>query len=68
VSQTTDTDLRPRRYPDQDFEVADLSLAEWGRKEIGLAEREMPGLMALRERFADTKPLERAPASPAACT
>jgi len=46
-----------RRYPDQDFEVRDLSLAEWGRKEIGLAEREMPGLMALRERFADDQPL-----------
>jgi adenosylhomocysteinase len=60
VSQTTDTDLRPRRYPDQDFEVADLSLAEWGRKEIGLAEREMPGLMALRERFAGSTPLEGA--------
>ena len=46
-----------RRYPDQDFEVADLSLAEWGRKEIGLAEREMPGLMTLRERYADEQPL-----------
>jgi adenosylhomocysteinase len=60
VSNTTDTDIRPRRYPDEDFEVADLSLAEWGRKEIGLAEREMPGLMALRERFAGTKPLDGA--------
>ena len=46
-----------RRYPDQDFEVRDLSLAEWGRKEIGLAEREMPGLMTLRERFAGEQPL-----------
>jgi adenosylhomocysteinase len=46
-----------RRYPDQDFEVRDLDLAEWGRKEIGLAEREMPGLMALRERFAGQQPL-----------
>jgi adenosylhomocysteinase len=46
-----------RRYPDQDFEVRDLELAEWGRKEIGLAEREMPGLMALRERYADEQPL-----------
>jgi len=46
-----------RRYPDQDFEVRDLSLAEWGRKEIDLAEREMPGLMALRERFAGEEPL-----------
>ncbi len=46
-----------RRFPDEDFEVADLSLAELGRKEIGLAEKEMPGLMALRERYADAQPL-----------
>ncbi|MEX0835390.1 MAG: adenosylhomocysteinase, partial [Nitriliruptor sp.] len=46
-----------RRYPDEDFEVRDISLAEWGRKEIGLAEREMPGLMALRERHAAEQPL-----------
>jgi len=59
VSQTTTEKITPfeRRYPDQDFEVRDLSLAEWGRKEIGLAEREMPGLMALRERFAGEQPL-----------
>ena len=41
----------------QDFKVKDLSLAEWGRKEIGIAETEMPGLMALREEFKDKKPL-----------
>jgi len=35
-----------------DFHVADLSLAEWGRKEIRIAETEMPGLMAIREEFA----------------
>ena len=46
-----------RRYPDQDYEVADLGLADWGRKEIRLAEREMPGLMALRERYAAEQPL-----------
>ncbi|KQO41902.1 MULTISPECIES: adenosylhomocysteinase [unclassified Aeromicrobium] len=40
-----------------DFNVADLSLAEFGRKEIELAEHEMPGLMAMRERFGDKKPL-----------
>src|SRR3954464_7625031 len=40
-----------------DFKVADLSLAEFGRKEIELAEVEMPGLMALRERYGTTKPL-----------
>ena len=40
-----------------DFKVADLSLAEFGRKEIELAEVEMPGLMALREQYGATKPL-----------
>jgi adenosylhomocysteinase len=39
------------------YKVADLSLAEWGRKEIMLAENEMPGLMALREKYGRTKPL-----------
>ena len=43
--------------PDQDFKVADLSLAPWGRKEIELAEVEMPGLMSLRAEFTDSKPL-----------
>ena len=41
----------------QDFKVADLSLAEFGRKEIRLAEHEMPGLMAMREEFGTSKPL-----------
>jgi adenosylhomocysteinase len=49
-----------RRYPDEDFEVRDLSLADLGRREIGLAEREMPGLMALRERHRGQRPLEGA--------
>lgn len=40
-----------------DFKVADLSLAEWGRKEIQIAETEMPGLMALRELYQGKKPL-----------
>ena len=40
-----------------DFNVADLSLAEFGRIEIGLAEHEMPGLMAMRERYGASKPL-----------
>lgn len=39
------------------YKVADMSLAEWGRKEIQLAENEMPGLMAIRRKFAATKPL-----------
>ena len=40
-----------------DYKVADISLAEWGRKEINIAETEMPGLMALREEYGDAKPL-----------
>ncbi len=43
-----------------DFVVADLSLAEWGRKEIRIAETEMPGLMAIREEFAAGQPLRGA--------
>jgi adenosylhomocysteinase len=43
-----------------DFIVADLSLAEWGRKEIRIAETEMPGLMAIREEFASQQPLRGA--------
>ncbi len=54
---TTPPDAIERRYPDEDFEVRDLDLADWGRKEIGMAEVEMPGLMALRERFAGQSPL-----------
>jgi adenosylhomocysteinase len=44
----------------QDFYVADLSLAGWGRKEISIAETEMPGLMAIREEFAASQPLKGA--------
>ncbi len=40
-----------------DYRIADLALAEWGHKEIRIAETEMPGLMAIREEFADAKPL-----------
>ena len=43
-----------------DFKVADLALADWGRKEIRIAETEMPGLMAIREEFAPTQPLRGA--------
>ncbi|MFN9152046.1 MAG: adenosylhomocysteinase [bacterium] len=44
----------------EDFKVADLSLAEWGRKEIAIAETEMPGLMAIREEFKSQQPLRGA--------
>ena len=43
-----------------DYKVADISLADWGRKEIAIAETEMPGLMALRDEFGDSKPLKGA--------
>src|SRR5947208_17168210 len=42
----------------QDYKVADISLADFGRKEIGIAEKEMPGLMAIREKYAPSKPLQ----------
>ncbi len=42
------------------YKIKDISLADWGRKEIDLAEKEMPGLMALREKYSDDKPLRGA--------
>src|ERR1051326_9092765 len=42
------------------YKVRDLALAEWGRKEMRLAEQEMPGLMALRQRYAGKNPLKGA--------
>ena len=44
----------------QDRAIADLSLADWGRKEIRIAETEMPGLMAIRQEFAKAQPLKGA--------
>ena len=43
-----------------DYVIADLSLADWGRKELNIAETEMPGLMAIRSEFAKKKPLKGA--------
>ncbi|MDH5408608.1 MAG: adenosylhomocysteinase, partial [Gammaproteobacteria bacterium] len=43
-----------------DYKVADISLADWGRKEIAIAETEMPGLMALREEYGKEQPLKGA--------
>ena len=43
-----------------DYKVADIALADWGRKEINIAETEMPGLMALREEYGESKPLKGA--------
>ncbi len=58
MSASNVTKIQPAAQ--QDFKVADLSLAEWGRKEIALAEKEMPGLMALRAKFGASKPLKGA--------
>jgi adenosylhomocysteinase len=54
----TDTAIRP--LASTDYRVADISLAEFGRKEIGLAEHEMPGLMSLRREFGASQPLKGA--------
>ncbi|HEX8120321.1 MAG TPA: adenosylhomocysteinase, partial [Solirubrobacteraceae bacterium] len=56
MATTTD----PQTTQQQDFKVADLSLAAFGRKEISLAEHEMPGLMALREEYGAQQPLKGA--------
>jgi len=50
----------PKSTTSKDYVIADLSLADWGRKEIAIAETEMPGLMAIREEFAATQPLRGA--------
>ncbi|HZP87869.1 MAG TPA: adenosylhomocysteinase [Burkholderiales bacterium] len=50
--------LQPKQF--KDFHVADLGLADWGRKEIRIAETEMPGLMAIREEYASQQPLRGA--------
>ncbi len=55
-----DRELLEKDHETIKFKVKDLSLAEWGRKEIALAEKEMPGLMALREKFGEEKPLRGA--------
>ena len=47
----------PAQQLKEDYRIADLSLASWGAKEIAIAETEMPGLMALREHYADARPL-----------
>ncbi|MCL2872346.1 MAG: adenosylhomocysteinase [Betaproteobacteria bacterium] len=49
--------LHPSQHNAGDYHVADLSLAGWGRREIAIAETEMPGLMAIREEYAAQKPL-----------
>ena len=54
------TDIQIPDYSHLPYKVADMSQADFGRKEITIAEREMPGLMAVREKYADQKPLKGA--------
>jgi adenosylhomocysteinase len=56
----TVTLLREKLKNKPDYKVADIKLAEWGRKEVELAEKEMPGLMALRSKYGPKKPLKGA--------
>src|ERR1700730_4807330 len=56
----TDVATRPKTVAEGDFKVADIKLADFGRKEIQLAEHEMPGLMSIRKEFADSQPLRGA--------
>ncbi|MGB3773050.1 MAG: adenosylhomocysteinase [Rhodococcus sp. (in: high G+C Gram-positive bacteria)] len=60
MTTSTPTDLQADIRGGIEFKVADLSLHEYGRKEIGLAEHEMPGLMSLRREYADVQPLKGA--------
>jgi len=57
ASTLSATELTVDRYGDLDFKVASLALADFGRKEITLAEHEMPGLMALRREYSEVRPL-----------
>jgi adenosylhomocysteinase len=52
--------VQPTENPAAEYKVADLSLADWGRKEIRIAETEMPGLVAVREKYAAEQPLKGA--------
>src|SRR6266480_6031632 len=60
ISTNTAPNADPSREAVPSFKVADLSLADFGRKEIELAEHEMPGLMALRRRYGAEQPLRGA--------
>lgn len=54
----TETSLVPDVRNGIDFKIADLSLADFGRKELRIAEHEMPGLMSLRREYAEVQPLK----------
>src|SRR5215470_4573814 len=60
VSRTDMTAAKKAAKPTTDCVIKDIGLAEWGRKELAIAETEMPGLMATREEFAKAQPLKGA--------
>jgi len=60
ATRLQDAELETRRSERPDYEVADIDLAAWGRKEIAIAETEMPGLMKIREERGPDRPLEGA--------
>ena len=51
---------KTKKVEQSPYKVKDISLSDWGRKEIALAEAEMPGLMSIRQEYAYSKPLEGA--------
>src|SRR6187549_1996702 len=60
VFHYTERTFMPATLMKNDYKVKDISLADWGRKEITIAESEMPGLMALRKEYGPSKPLKGA--------
>ena len=52
--------MSTKLFSELPYKVADITLADFGRKELDLAEQEMPGLMALREKYGESKPLKGA--------
>ena len=68
TTQSTPARSASKLIAGTDFKVADLSLHTFGRKEIDLAEHEMPGLMALRDEVRGSRSRSPARASPARCT
>lgn len=60
INQTTYKYMNQKLFSELPYKVADMNLVDFGRKEIDMAEHEMPGLMALREKYGDNKPLKGA--------
>lgn len=60
INQTTYKYMNQKLFSELPYKVADMNLVDFGRKEIDMAEHEMPGLMALREKYGDSKPLKDA--------